>query len=58
MNKRWRIEAEITFDPKEEENEHQALDRVKEALNRMLDKEPEINHYHILKRPHTCYEFD
>lgn len=58
MNERWRIEAEITFDVKEGENEQQALDRVKSALNGMLVKEREINHYHILKLPHTCYEFD
>ena len=58
MGERWRIELEVTFDPKPDETNHEALERVKSALNRMLTAEPEINHFHILKLPHTCYEFD
>ena len=56
--KRWRIELEITFDPKQNEANHRALERVKVILNKMLNREPEINHFHILKSPHSCYESD
>ncbi len=62
MNERWRIEVEITYNPitlsETEETQTQALSRVKDVLNRMLEKEVEISHYHILKSPHICYEFD
>jgi len=59
---RWKVEIEITFNPviigKDEETNSQALYRVKSVLNRMLEKEVEISHYHILLQPQRCFEFD
>jgi hypothetical protein len=65
MNERWRIVIELTFDPKDGDkafnNEYAGwgaeLDRAKERLNKFLDAEP-FKHYHILKLPHKCVEFD
>jgi len=62
MTKRWRIIIELTFNPitlsGTEETKEQALNRVKPALNRILENEVEISHYHILKQPEKCVEFD
>jgi len=62
MMERWKIDVEITFNPitigKDEETSTQALYRVKDVLNRMLEKEVEISHYHILIQPKKCVEFD
>ena len=62
MTERWKIDVEITFNPitiaKDEETSMQALYRIKPALNRMLEREAEISHYHILIQPKKCIEFD
>lgn len=62
MMERWKVDVEITFNPitigKDEETSTQALYRVKDVLNRMLEKEVEISHYHILIQPKKCVEFD
>ena len=62
MNERWRIEVELTFNPitfgMTEESETQAMYRIKPVLNRMLEREVQISHYHILKHPEKCVEFD
>ena len=58
MNKRWQIIAEITCDILPEENAGQALDRVKKQLERLLEPETGLAHYHILQQPKECYEFD
>ena len=62
MNKRWRVEVEITYNSITvglvEESKSQALGRVKCVLDRMLDSEVEISHYHILRQPEKCVEFD
>lgn len=55
---RWKIELEITFGMQEDETNYSALDRIKKILNRMLKQEAQLNHYHILKQPQTCWEFD
>ena len=61
MTERWRVEVEITYNPitvgNTEESQSQATSRVKSVLSRMLDGE-EISHYHILKLPEKCVEFD
>ena len=46
---RWQLIAEISFDPRDGETTRQAVERVKAALNRMLEREPEINRYHVLR---------
>lgn len=59
---RWKVEVEITFNPLTvactEETKSQAWNRVRNVLNRMLEKEAEISHYHFLKQPEKCVEFD
>jgi len=46
---RWQVITEISFDPRDGETTRQAVERVKAALNRMLEREPEINQYHVLR---------
>jgi hypothetical protein len=62
MTERWRIIVELTFNPitisGTEESRMQALYRIKPSLNRLLEKEVEISHYHIMKQPEKCIEFD
>lgn len=62
MTERWKVEVELTFNPitfdGRGEDEYRALYRVKDVLNRMLEKEVEISHYHILVSPKKCVEFD
>jgi hypothetical protein len=59
---RWKIEVELTFNPitlsGSAETSTQALYRVKESLDRLLKREVEISHYHILAHPAKCVEFD
>ncbi len=58
MNKRWQIKVEVTSDILPNETSIEALIRIKEQLNRLLESETGINHYHILQLPKECYEFD
>jgi len=59
---RWKVEVEITFNPitigNDEETAMQALYRIKPILDRMLKREAQISHYHILLQPQKCIEFD
>jgi len=59
---RWKVELEITFNPitigNDEETSTQALYRLHPILERMLKREAQISHYHILLRPTKCVEFD
>ena len=59
---RWKVDVEFTFNPitigKDEETSTQALYRIKPILDRMLKREAQISHYHILIQPKKCIEFD
>jgi len=52
--KRWQIVAELTTDIKDGENEHEALDRVKKALEQIRGDGKELAHYHILQPIKVC----
>lgn len=62
MTQRWQIGVELTFDPitigVHPESSSQAMERIHKALSRMLDREVEISHYHLLTDPKYCTEFD
>ena len=52
---RWRVVAELTFDPVEEEDDWEALERAKAKLNTLLDGEPFI-HFHVLQRVQPIWD--
>ena len=62
MTQRWQIEVELTFNPitigDNPELSWQARERIHKVLSRMLEKEVEVSHYHLLTEPKYCVEFD
>ena len=67
---RWRTTVELTWDvlPEDVRVRHlgdapvdfarRALDRVRRGLNKIVGKDQSFAHYHILKQPTRCTEFD
>ena len=62
VTQRWRIEVELTFNPitigDNPELDWQARERVHKILSRVLEREVEVSHYHLLSKPEYCEEFD
>ena len=54
---RWQIIVELTTDIKEGENRHEALERVKKALEVIRGDGKELAHYHIVQPPKVCEDF-